>query len=304
MSLVYCTAFLPAPHREEDFQEDRVSQFIADDDTRKALLASFISGAFNPDLKGSKEHAEPLHHSAVGEREDDDLPIAFVKNSAKPNTSLYFLYRLSLTCIGRAALDEIHSPSTASLSWDELESAIARNNASADNWLAKLPSIYHFEKPSPNCPFVRQRTSLAFQFYSIKLVILEPCLRRAIRVSFDGSCSKHCQSMATMCMQVAGSVINLLWDKADVRWLYGYCPWWAIVHYIMQCSAILLVGLVGQVDLGAIQNAVTVRSIKKACGWLYEMSKTDNYSKRAWGIYSGLAARHNPDLVLLSTPIN
>ncbi|OQD72689.1 hypothetical protein PENANT_c230G06907 [Penicillium antarcticum] len=270
MSLEYCTAFLPAPHREEDFQEDRVSQFIADDDTRKALLASFISRAFKPDGEGNKQHAEPSLHSAISEREDDDPPIAFVTNSGKPNTSLYFLYRLSLTCIGRAALDEIHSPSTASYSWDELEGTIARNNASADNWLAKLPSIYHFEKPSPNCPFVRQRTSLAFQFYSIKLIILEPCLRRAIKASF--SCSKHCHSMASMCMQVAGSVINLLPDKADVRWLYGDCPWWSMVHYIMQCSAILLVGLVGQIDLGAFQNAAIVHNIKKACRCYFSLS--------------------------------
>jgi hypothetical protein len=69
----------------------------------------------------------------------------------------------------------------------------------------------------------------------------------------------------------------------------------------MQCSAILLVGLAGQIDFRPIQNAATVHNIKKACGWLYEMSKTDSFSKRAWDIYGGLAARHNPNLVPLST---
>ncbi|KAJ5607199.1 hypothetical protein N7537_003818 [Penicillium hordei] len=296
MSLEYCTAFLPAPYQEEDFLEDHVSQFISDDDTRKALLASFIFRAFKSDRKG--EHAEHLHHPAMS---DNDSPIALAPNSVKPNTSLYFLFRLGLAFVGRAAMDEIHSPSTASLSWDELEASIIRNNASADNWLANLPFVYHFEKSSPNRPFVRQRTSLAFQFYSIKLVILEPCLRRAIRVPFEGSCSKHCQIMATLCMQVAESVLNLFPDKADIRWLYGYCPWWSIVHYLMQSSAILLIGLAGQIDLGAIQNAATVNNIRKACGWLYEMSKNDRFSKRAWGVYRGLAARHNPNLVPLST---
>ncbi|KAJ5244719.1 hypothetical protein N7489_004815 [Penicillium chrysogenum] len=104
MTLEYCTALLPAPHREEDFQEDHVSRFIADDHTRKALLASFISRAFRPDGQGNNQHAEPPHHSAISEGEDDVPRIAFMTSSAKPNTSLYFLYRLSLTCIGRAAL--------------------------------------------------------------------------------------------------------------------------------------------------------------------------------------------------------
>lgn len=53
-----------------------------------------------------------------------------------------------------------------------------------------------------------------------------------------------------------------------------------------------------------IQNTATVRNVKKDCGWLYEMSKTDDHSKRAWGIYSRLAARHGPGLVLLSTSIS
>ncbi|KAJ5264633.1 hypothetical protein N7505_007426, partial [Penicillium chrysogenum] len=77
MTLEYCTALLPAPHREEDFQEDHVSRFIADDHTRKALLASFISRAFKPDGQGNNQHAEPPHHSAISEGEDDVPRIAF-----------------------------------------------------------------------------------------------------------------------------------------------------------------------------------------------------------------------------------
>lgn len=95
MSLEYCTAFLPAPHREEDFHEDHVSRFIADDHTRRALFSSFISRAFKLDGQGNNLHAEPLHHSAISE--EDDVPrIASVASTAKPNASVYFLYRLSL----------------------------------------------------------------------------------------------------------------------------------------------------------------------------------------------------------------
>lgn len=298
IDLEYCTTPLPVPYQEADFLEDRVSQFIADKSTSKCLMTSSIPQAFNADREGGQQHAkDPRRPVVSGGKDNYPAP-----DNIKPNTSLYFLCCIGLTCIGRSAMDEIHSPTTALLSWDDLEASITRNNASADDWLAKLPSEYHFEKSSSNCPFVRQRTSLAFQYYSTKLIILEPCLRRAIDVVSDGPCSKHCQAMATMCMQVAGSVLDLFPDKADVRWLYEYCPWWSMLHYIMQCSAILLGGLVGQINLGSVGNAATVHYIKKACGWLSEMSKTDEFSRRAWGIFHELAIRHNPNLVPLSAP--
>ncbi|KAJ6010286.1 hypothetical protein N7522_005302, partial [Penicillium canescens] len=289
MDLRYCTTPLPVPYHEEDFLDGRVAQIIANEDIRKALVSFLIPRAAKPDSGDQQRFARSLP-SAVMEGGENDPDASSVPESIKPNTSLYFLCRVGLACIGRTAMDEIHSSSTALLSWDEVETSITRNNASADGWLAQLPSYYNFDKSSPNCPFVRQRTSLAFRFYSIKLIILEPCLRRVIRVSTEGPCSVHCQTMAAICMQVARSVLDILPDEPDVSWLYEYCPWWSILHYIMQCSTILMVSLAGQVELGSIRLEETVRYIRKACRWLHEMSRTDDFSRRAWSIFLELAA--------------
>lgn len=295
-----CTTPLPVPFPEEDFLDNRVAQVIADEDIRKATVASFASCASKSDSGG--QHRLPCSHCSVateghGNNSDD----TFALGSIEPNTSLYFLCRVNLACIGRNAMDEIHSPRAASLPWDEVETLIARNNAYVDDWLARLPSYYNFDKSLPSVPFVRQRTSLAFRFYSIKLIILEPCLRRVIGILTEGPCSARCQTMAAICLQVARSVLNLLPDEPDIPWLYEYCPWWSIVHYIMQSSTILMVSLAGQVELGFARLEETSRSIKKACRWLQEMSRTDEFSRRAWNVFHEVAARHIPDLVRLST---
>jgi hypothetical protein len=303
MDLGNCTTPLPVPYREEDFLDGGVAQTIANEDTRTALVASFNIGAIRNGSEGQQRLARSIH-SFLSEGKKHSPGTTFVPDNIEPNTSLYFLCRVGLACIGKTAMDEIHSPRTASLSWDEVETSITRNNASADNWLAQLPSCYNFDKSSPGHPFIRQRTSLAFRYYSIKLIILVPCLRRVVTVSTEGPCSVNCQIMAAACLQIAQSVLDLLPDEPDVSWLYEYCPWWSILHYIMQCSTILMVSLAGQVELDSVRPEETVRNIGKACRWLHEMSKTDEFPRRAWSIFHGVAARHIPDLVPLLTVLS
>jgi hypothetical protein len=62
-----------------------------------------------------------------------------------------------------------------------------------------------------------------------------------------------------------------------------------------------MVSLAGQVELGSIRLEETVRHIRKACRWLHEMSRTDEFSRRGWSIFLELAACHIPDLVPPST---
>ncbi|KAJ6081440.1 hypothetical protein N7499_006314 [Penicillium canescens] len=152
MDLRYCTTPLPVPYHEEDFLDGRVAQIIANEDIRKALVSFLIPRAAKPDSGDQQRFARSLP-SAVMEGGENDPDASSVPESIKPNTSLYFLCRVGLACIGRTAMDEIHSSSTALLSWDEVENSITRNNASADGWLAQLPSYYNFDKSSPNCPF-------------------------------------------------------------------------------------------------------------------------------------------------------
>jgi hypothetical protein len=98
-------------------------------------------------------------------------------------------------------------------------------------------------------------------------------------------------------MQIAGSVLDLLPDEPDVPWLYAYCPWWSILHYIVQSSTILLLGLAGRIGSSSINVEETVRNIRKAYRWLQEMSRTDELSSRACIVFFELAAQYIPDLV-------
>jgi hypothetical protein len=65
----------------------------------------------------------------VTEERENDLDATAAPECIEPNSSLYFLYRVRLACIGRNAMEEIHSPRTAWLMWDVVETSVTRNNA-------------------------------------------------------------------------------------------------------------------------------------------------------------------------------
>jgi hypothetical protein len=106
--------------------------------------------------------------------------------------------------------------------------------------------------------------------------------------------------MGALCIQIAGSVLDLLPEEPDIPWLYGHSPWWSILHYVMQCSTILLLGLAGRIKIISINVEEIVQNIRKASRWLQELSRTDELSRRACMIFSELAAHYIPDLVLVS----
>ncbi|KAJ5982669.1 hypothetical protein N7451_012769 [Penicillium sp. IBT 35674x] len=292
MSQAYCSTPLPAPYREEDFQDDNVSQYLAEKNKRRNIMPFFTSQESTRPSQRSRQYFENPSHSGTSEGEDNG-PFPFPLESVKPNASLYFLCCIGLAFIERQVVDELYSPKAASLSRDELETSIIKLDALADSWLTHLPPAYNFENSPPDLSFPRQRTSLAFRFYSIKLVILEPCLRHVSRMSAEGPCSAHCQSLA----HVAGRLLSLLPDKPDTHWLYECGPWWSVLHYLMQGSTILMAGLVGQTEHERAISDIIMGNMKKATEWLNAMSKVDEYPRRAWTVYHELVTSHNPNLM-------
>jgi hypothetical protein len=296
----YCTTPFPVPFREEDFPKVHVAYVIENQASRKASMPSFISHKLAEDRAVGSQYADYIIVSDVRDDNDINLQTALTPTKIQPNTSLYFLFRIELSCIGQTTMDDIYSPGSASLAWGTTEAFVSRNNASLDDWLARLPSYYNFDKPSSEPAFLRQRISLAFRFYSIKLITLEPCLRRVIELPCGDSCSIPCQEMGALCIQIAGSVLNLIPEVPDIPWLYGHSPWWSILHYVVQCSTILLLGLARRTKIISINVEETVRNIRKASRWLQELSRTDESSRRACMIFFELAAHYMPDLVLVS----
>lgn len=291
---IFCSTPLPIPYTEEDWGLGSVTQLLTDKNIRDTVISSLLCSC---DTTHSSSEASPerSHSTTSGLTKGrlNEQAAQLVIKHLSPNTSLHFLYAVDLAFLMREAIGTLYSPAATRLSCLELETAISTFNNRADNWLSRLPSEFHFTEINTACPFARQSTSLGFHFYTTKLIILQPCLRRlAYQGSDTGSPGVVCDNIASTCVQVARQMLDLLPDDTDVTWLCGITPWWCILHYIMQPTIVLLVELFTRTPVGDPKAVGLTEKIQKAFRWLHAMSTKDSSSRRAWLVCRDILSQH------------
>ena len=299
----YVTTPLPASFKEMQFWDDTVAQLIGDHEARQIFIGllslpgwgqSNTEGAGNLDQLGS----------SMQTRNKQCEQIAFSAMEAlTPNISLYFFYFAELGLIMREAVDTLYAPGAARKSWREIEIAISSLNSKADAWLSKLPDAFRFTDETGNRQFERQISSLAFRYYSTKIVITQPCLRQvALQGRGNPSLGSFCESMTDQCVEIAIDLLNLLPERPDSDWLYHISPWWFILHYLMQSTTVLLTELFIRARPGTPQYSKVQENIDKANTWLCEMSAKDPCSQRAWLVCNDIFNRYGLELGLQPQP--
>lgn len=295
---VYCAAPLPVPYREEDFGEEHVMQLLTNNEARRILMLSLQIQMPRNEMVESPIAQSPIHVASKEEGRSEQAR-ATAAQCLSMNASLYFIYAVQLASIMEEAIGTLYSPIAAPKSWLQIELAISALNESTERWLSRLPVSYHFKGVGTNRPDILQHTSLAFHFYSIKLIITQPCLHRIVYGAPEqGPPSTLCGTMAATCVQVAGHMLNLLPSDPDTVCLYEFSPWWCIVHYIMQSAAVLMMDLVARPEEGTAESASVEAMIRKAILWLSKMATKDLSAMRARLLCIDILTRHGSRLGL------
>jgi hypothetical protein len=286
------------PYKEEDFGNELVTQLLADNNSRTSLVAFLLSAKDKIESDASPSDRElPIHHMASRTRQDEKTTIS-AANDIPPNGSLYLLYAVDLATVTRNAVDTLYCPDAARRSWLKIQSAITEFNRATDLWLSRLPIVYNFTAAQPNQPFLRQRTSLTLRFYSTKIIVTRPCLRRVTSGHLrETSTDPLCDSMAAVCVQMASQMLDVLPDEFDTSWLYGCSPWWCVAHYVVQSATVLMTKLITQ-PRPKTDEVASIEKLKKAIRWLGEMSSRDPYSLRAWSVFRDITSAHGSKLGL------
>ncbi|CAI7646086.1 unnamed protein product [Penicillium manginii] len=286
---IFCTTPLPVPYREEDFWDEGVTQLITNHEARSNLLPCLLTSS-EPTTPGSSMASSVTLSPSTGTEQTRQS----IKETPPPNNSLYFLYMLDLAMLTREAIETLYAPGAGTRrSWLEMEMAISNFNTTADTWLSRLPAEFRFDEFDSTRPFIRQRTILAFRFYTTTLVISQPCLRRlAHQVIGTPSPSSVCDMMATTCVGAAQRTLDILPETPDINWLYEVSPWWCFLHYIMQSTTIILAELFARTLPGTKKATSLTKIVQKAIRWLCAMSGRDPSAHRAWLVCIDILSRH------------
>jgi hypothetical protein len=281
----YTTPF-PVPYKEESFRDEHVIMVIQDNQVRANLMSSLLSHNPSNDLNvrssySPYQHGMPQHSSPSSNHQAD--------------ISLYLIYSVDLAAVMREAIEILYSPGAAKKSGTETEQAMKSLNNKADNWFSRLSSIYRLTETEADRIFARQRTTLALQYYSTKLVITQPALRSHICGEVPSNAAYH--QLATVCMNAAAQMVDLLPNDASITWLLSYSPWWCALYYLTQSIIVLITQLLHESKTRVNQQTKPLERVQKALRWLTECSTKDPSYKRARDNFAALLSSQGFNVV-------
>jgi hypothetical protein len=128
--------------------------------------------------------------------------------------------------------------------------------------------------------------------------------------------------MATKCLQAACSLISILPESPNLPWLARSAPWYSVLHFLMQATTALLLGLWAcslsipvqdnvangftrpaartSIVPGTLETdlSTAIAQTRKALFWIHAMASVDPASKRAFNLCASIVRKIAPPLGL------
>lgn len=263
---------LPLPYDEEQLQQNPAAiEVLNDPALRDERVNNVMASSWLRQPGGSDDACK-----------DPSREPTWVK-SLPANFGLCFLYLCDLTVVTQEIVNRVYSTNCVTLQWSEIESRLDDLRSRIDYWQSSLPAALDFtQKVGNDRPEqLRCKVALAFHYYSARITLGRPCLcRRDTRQSNSPQSLSH--MMAVISLESASRMLDMIPDEPNVLQLYQICPWWCVLHYLMQAATVILLEL----SFGSIhvpeQEEKLVHLSKKVIRWFHAMSERSIGSRRAW----------------------
>ncbi|KAL4884692.1 fungal-specific transcription factor domain-containing protein [Aspergillus karnatakaensis] len=273
-----CTTPMPLPMDEDRFQDPDVTELLGNLELRKERVELALASCFVRQM--------PLkpRNGGILKTTDKARDVERLR-TLPPSTSLFFLYYVDLAVISQEIVNRVYSLDCIMAPWVDIETRIRELQSRVQLWHSNLPGAYDWSRTDEQSPdLLRGSLCLAFHYYSACITLGRPCLcRRDVRPANSPIQQKpFSHEMAVSVLDAAQRLIGLIPDVPDASRIYQLCPWWCILHYLMQATTVLLLELsFGSIHMpGEEQNIVS--TTKKGLRWLYAMAESSLASRRAW----------------------
>ena len=273
-----CTTPMPLPVDEDRFQDPIIAELLGSLELRQNRVESAVASCF---VRQMPMNTRPCRE-AQNTMESQD---ASRLKSLPPSTSLFFLYFVDLGVITQEIVNRVYSLDCIMTPWDQIENQIRELRTRVKRWFTNLPEAYDWTRSHEQSPeTLRASLCLAFYYYSAQITLGRPCLcRRDVRSSiFLNQANSFSHEVSVAVLEATQRLIGLLPDEPDASRIYQICPWWCILHYLMQATTVLLLELsFGCVHIPQEEKNI-LEAAKKGIRCLHAMSECSVASRRAW----------------------
>ncbi|KAI7971777.1 hypothetical protein EIK77_000335 [Talaromyces pinophilus] len=168
----------------------------------------------------------------------------------------------------------------------EMQTRVAQLHIKVEKWHSDLPESLQYNPERAGTFAERYRVKLALHYHSTKVLIGKPflnflrCYRREIPDSYA--------EQASSCVKAAHAILNLFPNKYDRTWLMELAPAWAILHFLLQATTVLIIQFSSSHNT---QLPCPKLALEKSGRWLSGLSVYDSAARRAQGVCAMLLSR-------------
>ncbi|KAE8353298.1 fungal-specific transcription factor domain-containing protein [Aspergillus coremiiformis] len=272
-----CSTPMPLPFEEDNFRDPAAAKLLNDQDLRQELLESSLASS----------HVRRMASNPPGGREashTDQLRDASWLKSQPISRALIFLYYVDLAVVAQEIVNRVYSLDCVLVPWRCIENRIGELRSRIDAWYINLPEALDFaRREDQDLDILRGKLFLAFHYYSARITLGRPCLcRRDARQTSPHEKPSFSHVMVEISLNSARQMLDLIPDEPDPVQLYHVCPWWCILHYLMQTTTVLLLELSFSCIHMPTEEKNILDASKKAIRWLFAMSECSLPARRAW----------------------
>ncbi|CAN9473366.1 unnamed protein product [Alternaria alternata] len=216
-----------------------------------------------------------------------------------PGRDCYLINHINIAFISQRALLQLYSPRTAARSWKSVQGSISGLLNELEEWSkAALPGGRQAARKKHMTGLEREQFLLEADYWSTKMLVTRPCLckiERRIRNESKASVEFN-KTTAEVCVGAAFEMTNLFPDEPDLEFIYSKGPWWAIIHFFMQSTAVLILEMTYRSMNTESSEPSMVASIRKLIRWLSAMRHNDPVAARAHHVVKEILERFAPAL--------
>jgi hypothetical protein len=199
----------------------------------------------------------------------------------------YFPLRLSLSFLSERIGARLYRGSSDD-TWSELQFKIGELQSELTSWSENLPADVSLQSDATTSYDPRAKVELAMYYHSVQMILHRPCLCEIVIENESERSQEFNRSCARACVHAAMSMLAMLPDNPSPHEIYLLLPYWALLHYVAQATAVLLLEL--SMDCQHFPNELPELMVylRKAMVYLWVQAGTSLSAYRAWRTFRPL----------------
>lgn len=197
----------------------------------------------------------------------------------------HFSCRVRLSILSHRIYSSLYSVG-GEMSWSDVQDAVRQFNIELQQWQARLPPTFNMLETQQPIRSADPHIELAMYYWSIRMILYRPCLCAMDgRIENESSESREFNTRAAVsCIEAALSMLRLMPDNPEVTEAYRILPWWSLLHYVCQATAILILELCLAVQHCPERVVEILEGLRKAMLYLRMMSRASLSAFKAWRV--------------------